>query len=119
MRSIYKTRFVAVVTLTFMAALSFSLPSTYAQEAAVTIQISVKNNRFQPAEIHIAANKLITLTIKNLDPTPMEFESVTLRVEKVVVGNGQGIVRLRALSPGRYDFFDDFHPENRGTLVVQ
>jgi hypothetical protein len=26
---------------------------------------------------------------------------------------------VRALSPGRYGFFDDFHQETRGTLVVQ
>jgi hypothetical protein len=44
---------------------------------------------------------------------------VTLRVEKVVAGNSEGIIRLRALSPGRYDFFDDFRPETRGTLVAQ
>jgi cupredoxin-like protein len=49
----------------------------------------------------------------------MEFESVTLRVEKVVVGNGEGIVRLRPLSPGRYKFFDDFHQATNGVLVVK
>ncbi len=106
---------IAAVVGTFL----FLSSSAHAQEATATVQISIQNHRFQPGEVHAPANKAITLTIKNLDPTPMEFESVTLRVEKVVVGNGQGIVRLRPLSPGRYEFFDDFHPENRGALVVQ
>jgi hypothetical protein len=119
MGSLSKPLVTVVVTLTLMAGLSWIEPSVHAQEAAVTIQISVKNHRFQPAEIHAAANKPINLMVKNLDATPMEFESVTLRVEKVVAGNSEGVIRLRALSPGRYDFFDDFHPESRGTLVAQ
>jgi len=59
------------------------------------------------------------LHVKNLDPTPMEFESVSLRVEKVVTGNGEGLIRLRPLSPGRYNFFDDFHQQTTGVLVVR
>ena len=102
-----------------LSALSFGPSQLCAEDASSTLQISVKSNQFQPAEIRGPANKPIILTIKILDPTPMEFESVALRVEKVVTGNSQGIVRLRPLSPGRYDFFDDFHPQNRGTLVIQ
>jgi len=109
----------AMVTLGLVAGLSWIGASVHAQDAAVTMHISVSNHRFQPAEIRAAANKPIILRIKNLDATPMEFESVTLRVEKIVAGNSEGIIRLRALSSGRYDFFDDFRPETRGTLVVQ
>src|SRR6516162_4292897 len=87
------------------------------QSASVTV--SVKNHRFQPAEIHAPANVSIELRVKNLDSAPMEFESVSLRVEKVVTGNGEGIIRLRPLAPGRYEFFDDFHQETRGALIVR
>jgi hypothetical protein len=86
---------------------------------AVTVQISVKDHRFQPAEIHAPSKNPIILVVKNLDAVPMEFESITLRVEKVVTANSQGTIRLRPLDPGRYNFFDDFHPETKGTLVVQ
>ncbi len=89
-----------------------------AQQGA-SLSISVKNHRFQPAQLHAPANVPIVLRVKNLDPTPMEFESVSLRVEKVVVGNGEGIVRLRPLAPGRYNFFDDFHQQTNGVLVVR
>ncbi len=86
----------------------------------VAVQISIKNHRFQPAEIKAPANKAIKLTIKNLDSTPAEFESVSLRVEKVIAGNSEGVINLRPLAPGRYKFFDDFHSDTaKGTLVVQ
>ena len=45
-----------------------------AQEAAA-IQVSVKDHSFEPAEIKAPAGKPFTLRVKNLDPTPMEFES--------------------------------------------
>jgi hypothetical protein len=89
-----------------------------AQQAA-SVSVSVKNHRFQPAEIHAPAKVPIELHVKNLDSTPMEFESVSLRVEKVVTGNGEGIIRLRPLEPGRYNFFDDFHQETTGVLIVR
>ena len=89
-----------------------------AQQAA-SVSISVKNHRFQPAEIHAPAKVPIELRVKNLDPTPMEFESVSLRVEKVVAGNSEGIIRLRPLEPGSYSFFDDFNQQTNGVLVVR
>lgn len=90
-----------------------------AAQQVASVSISVKSHRFQPAEIHAPAKVPIELHVKNLDPTPMEFESVSLRVEKVVTGNNEGIIRLRPLEPGRYNFFDDFHQETNGVLVVR
>jgi hypothetical protein len=40
------------------------------------------------------------IEVTNLDPTPSEFESKTLRVEKVVPGGGKISVQVRPLSPG-------------------
>jgi len=94
-----------------------SLPTSTQQAATVTI--SVKNHRFQPAQIQAPARVPIELHVKNLDPTPMEFESVSLRVEKVVAGNSEGIIRLRPLDPGTYNFFDDFNQATNGTLVIK
>jgi hypothetical protein len=89
-----------------------------AQEA-VTVHLAVKNHQFQPAEVRAPANKPIIMRVRNLDTAPMEFESVSLRVEKVVTAHAEGIINLRALAPGRYEFFDDFHQETRGLLIVQ
>lgn len=96
---------------------SFLTTPVLAQES-IAVTITVKNHKFEPARPTAPANVPLTLRIRNLDPTPMEFESVGLRVEKVVAGNSEGLVHLRALGPGDYQFFDDFHQETRGTLVV-
>jgi Cupredoxin-like domain len=87
--------------------------------ADATVSISIKNHHFAPAEVQAPANEPIMLRVKNLDATPMEFESVSLRVEKVVAGNSEGIIRLRPLAPGRYNFFDDFNPSATGVLVIK
>lgn len=107
-----------IVQLATVFALLAVVAPAVAQKAA-SVSISVKNHRFQPAEIHAPANVPIELHVKNLDPAPMEFESVSLRVEKVVTANGEGIIRLRPLEAGRYNFFDDFHQETTGVLVVR
>jgi len=106
------------ITAVAAALCFFAAATTYAQEP-ITIQISVQNHQFHPREIRGPANVPIILRIKNEDGTAMEFESVSLRVEKVVAAKSEGIVRLRALAPGRYEFFDDFHQETRGIFVIQ
>lgn len=83
------------------------------------VAVSVKDHRFQPAEPHAPANQPLAITVKNLDATPMEFESKSLRVEKVITGGSEGTVHVRPLAPGRYEFFDDFHQQTRGILDVQ
>ena len=98
------------------AAILATTTGAYAQAA---VAITVKGHQFQPAEIHAPANKQLAIHVKNLDSAAMEFESVSLRVEKVVAAGSEGVVNVRPLAPGRYEFFDDFHQETRGVLVVQ
>jgi hypothetical protein len=84
-----------------------------------TIPLMIKDHRLEPAEPHAPAGQPLTIVLKNLDPTPAEFESKTLRVEKVVVGGGQVTINIRPLAVGRYRFFDDFHEETEGFLIVE
>jgi hypothetical protein len=49
----------------------------------------------------------------------MEFESKSLRVEKVVAAKSEGVINVRPLKPGRYEFYDDFNEKARGALNVQ
>ncbi len=104
----------------FAAALLVCSAGIPASAQSATVQISIKNHRFEPAGITAPANTPITLKVKNFDPTPMEFESVSLRVEKVIAGNSEGVINLRPLQPGSYKFFDDFHQDTgQGVLVVK
>ena len=109
--------FKAKIVIGLLLIAASNLPAAAQQTA--TVHISVKNHRFQPAQIQAPAKVPIELHVKNLDPTPMEFESVSLRVEKVVAGNSEGIIRLRPLEPGSYNFFDDFNQATNGVLVVR
>jgi hypothetical protein len=100
------------------AAVLFASEHANAQQSS-SVAISVKDHRFQPSQISAPANHPISIKVKNLDNAPMEFESTSLRVEKVIAPGSEGVVNVRALAPGRYEFFDDFHQQTRGTLVVQ
>ena len=109
------TRIAAIASI---AAAALLASEAYSQQA-VSVSLAVKNHRFEPGEIRAPANRPIVLSIRNHDAAAVEFESVSLRVEKVIAANGQGTISLRPLEPGRYNFFDDFHPETQGTLVVR
>jgi heme/copper-type cytochrome/quinol oxidase subunit 2 len=101
-----------------VTAVIFARGPANAQQSA-SVAISIKDHRFQPSQISAPANRPISIRVKNLDNAAMEFESVSLRVEKDIAAGSEGVVNVRALAPGRYEFFDDFHQEARGTLVVQ
>jgi cupredoxin-like protein len=105
-------------TLVMLLLCLASVTIAAAQQSA-NVSVRVRNHRFEPQTISAPANVPITLRVQNLDDTPMEFESVSLRVEKVVVGKSDGVIRIRPLSPGRYEFFDDFHQETNGALVIR
>jgi hypothetical protein len=117
LRAVQSLRTVFALTVLGSPILLGSVHAT-AQEST-SIAISVKDHRFQPSQITAPANRRLSITVKNLDTAPMEFESVSLRVEKVIAPGSEGVINVRALAPGRYEFLDDFHQETRGTLVVQ
>jgi hypothetical protein len=98
----------------FGTAVVFASEHATAQQSA-SVAISVKDHHFQPSQISAPANRPISIRVKNLDSAPME----SLRVEKIIAPGSEGVVNVRALAPGRYEFFDDFHQQTRGTLVVQ
>ena len=114
-----RRRVTLLVALGILLGLSAAAPCASAQEAT-TVKLTIKDHKFQPAEPHAPAGKPITLQVTNLDTTPAEFESKTLRVEKVVAGNSTITIQVRALAAGRYRFFDDYHEDTtEGFLVVQ
>ena len=95
-------------------------PRRAGRRATGAVRLTIKDHKFEPAEPHAPANKPLTIIVKNLDSTASEFESKTLRVEKVVTGGGEITMQIRPLNPGRYHFYDDFHQSTtNGDLVVE
>jgi hypothetical protein len=84
-----------------------------------TIEIAVKDKQFQPSELSVPANTAFVLKVKNLGGKAIEFESKSMKVEKVIAANSEATIRVRPLAPGRYGFFDEFNPDTKGTLVAQ
>ena len=96
----------------------FPVSSSLAQQAT-EIQLTYSKGQFQPSQVRAPADKPIIFRVKNLDAKAMEFESTSLRVEKVVAAGSEGVINVRALKPGRYEFYDDFNDKARGALTVQ
>jgi plastocyanin len=84
-----------------------------------TVSIVLKNNRFVPSEVPIPAGVKVKLIVRNDNATASEFESTEFHREKVVPPGQEITVFVGPLDPGSYEFFDDFHPETRGHLVVK
>jgi plastocyanin len=85
---------------------------------AVSLALTIKDHQFEPAEVHAPAGKPLAFRVKNLGTTAAEFESDTLHVERVIAAGGEAVVHVRPQQPGRYTFFDDFHRQTQGVLVV-
>ena len=112
-------RVVSEVVLGLAIAIGMGAPLALADESA-KVSVTLKDHKFSPAELTAPAGKPVVIELENQDKTPAEFESKALRVEKVVPGGGKITVQVRALAPGRYRFFDDYHESTtEGFLVAK
>jgi hypothetical protein len=102
------------------ALLSVNAIGAASAQSATEIALSYKDKKFDPAEVSAPANTPIVIKLKNLDAKAMEFESKTLKFEKVVAGSSDATINVRAQKPGRYEFFDEYNEKvARGALVVK
>ena len=85
----------------------------------MTVEITLQNHIFLPSEIHVPANEKIILVIRNLDSTVEEFDSPSLKREKILRSNDVTRVILAPLAPGRYEFVGEFYQETaKGVVIV-
>ena len=105
--------------LLLLAVLATSTASALSEDAYSTT-VTIHDHRFEPAELHVPAGKRIVLTVINADPLSEEFDSPALKVEKVISGKSQGLVRFGPLAPGRYEFVGEYHEDTaKGQVVAQ
>jgi hypothetical protein len=103
-----------------MLTLLLGAPTGALGEDAVTIELALKEHKFEPPLIKAPAGSPISIKLKNYDATPEEFDSTALKVEKIVTGNGSAIVRLKPLTAGRYPFRGEYHDSTaQGVLVIE
>jgi hypothetical protein len=82
------------------------------------VAVTLKDHRFTPATIHVKAGVPNVIALTNNDAAAEEFDSTSLKVEKVVAGHSSGNVRLRPLEPGRYPFMGEYHSETAQGVVI-
>jgi plastocyanin len=89
-------------------------------EEPYAASITIRNHRFEPAELHVPAGKRVLLTIINADPLSEEFDSPALKVEKVIAGNSQGVAHFGPLNPGHYGFVGEYHDTTaKGEVIAE
>ena len=85
-----------------------------------TFPLTIKDHQFSPATLEVPAGKKFQLTVKNLGSTPEEFESDSLRREKIIPGGKEAVISIGPLKPGTYPFKGEFNPKTaQGSLKAQ
>jgi len=113
MRAIASVRYLISVL-----SLSLCLSGVAVAEDVTNVEVTIKDHRFVPSEIHVPVGKPTVLIIKNEDATPEEFDSSALKTEKVILGGKSATVRLRPLGAGRYPFMGEYHSDTAQGVVI-
>ena len=99
-------------------AILFTSVLTGAFGADNAASLTLKDHKFSPTEVRVKADTPTTVTLINNDDQSEEFDSTSLKIEKVVAGHSTGIMRWRPLAPGRYKFMGEFHSETAQGVVI-
>jgi len=86
--------------------------------AAGDLVLVIENHKFSPDRLEVPAGKKVRITIDNRDATAEEFESDSLKVEKIIPGKSKGVVIVGPLKPGEYKFVGEFHEKTAHGVIV-
>jgi hypothetical protein len=91
-----------------------------ARAADTVVEVRFENHKFLPQTITVSAHRAFRIKVINASKETIEFESFKLDREKVVGAGETIMVNVPALSPGSYDFYDDFHDDvPEGAVIAQ
>ncbi|MDO6816729.1 cupredoxin domain-containing protein [Cobetia amphilecti] len=96
------------------------LPRPAAASDMPSYDLTLDNGKLIPEVLEVKAGEKFVIQLHNAGNTPAEFESNSLRKEKVLAPGVKSFVVIHPLREGSYDFFDDFHlPDARGKVVAE
>jgi Cupredoxin-like domain len=105
------------LTVILLAVVLSGFEPALAQES---FTIVFKDHRIVPAELQVPAGQKFTLIVDNQDASPEEFESHSLKREKVVPGKSKATIRMGPLKPGTYEIFGEYHESTaQGRIVAK
>ena len=102
-------------TLALAILLSGSL-AAFAQDA--DFAIAIKDHKFSPDRIEIPAGKKVKLVVDSQDATPEEFESNSMKIEKVIPGKSKATIYVGPLKAGEYKFVGEFNEKTAKGVIV-
>jgi plastocyanin len=96
------------------------MAASAAHAAPPEFTLTIKDHKFDPAELVVPAGQKVKIKVVNADATPEEFESHELNREKVIPGNTTATVFVGPLTAGEYPFFGEFNPKTaQGKLIAR
>ena len=108
------------LAIPFLAALLAAGPIAAAQTTGPEFVIVIENHRFTPSEITVPAAQKIKLVVDNRDKTAEEFESKSLKREKVIPGGTKATIVIGPLKPGTYEFVGEYNEKTaRGKIIAK
>lgn len=111
--ALINSKSIPIIVFAVLASASFVLADDPAQ-------IDFHNHRFTPLTLNIPSGRPLAIRVTNSSNETIEFESFKLNREKAITPGESIIVRLPALAPGAYDFYDDFHQDvPEGSIVAK
>ncbi len=84
-----------------------------------TYVISLNDGHMDPRVLVVPTDTKFRIRIYNKGTKPVEFESVSLRQEKVLYLDGETRMVVMPQNEGKYDFFDDFNNGFPGYIVAK
>lgn len=86
---------------------AFSVPVRADDDPVFVIEF--RDGAITPLRTEVPADVRFKLELRNKGSSPVEFESVELRKEKVLGPGVTSFIVIRRLNRREYVFFDDFH----------
>ena len=108
----------ALVRASLVASLTLGSAAHACADDLTTYQITLKDHRFTPAEIHVPTGKPFLVVVTNANDAADEFEMLFPAVERPLQPGQQGKLRIRPLGPGRFPFFGESDPDNEQGVFV-
>ncbi len=108
------------LALALLVAGGLALGGAAAAGATGDITLTIEKNQFAPEEIRVKAGEPFVLVITNRDKAAEEFESLDLRIEKVIPAGKTVRLKLPPLKPGTYGFAGEYHEQTaKGRIVAE
>lgn len=107
---------VSVRLTVILVGLVLAVPAGAADDPVFVIEFA--DGTITPQMLEVPAGRPFKLELRNTGASPVEFESLELRKEKVLGPGVTSFIVIRRLAPGEYRFFDDFHLGAEPALLI-